>query len=106
MSGSYRIVPTDGFQTDIARLEDHIEERELASHAPDEQCLFRFQDALRQALGILTWAPHTCRRSEGHRAFRELIVPFGRGGCVVPFALRDQEVLLLAARDQHENDFR
>lgn len=106
MSGSYRIVPTAGFQSDVARLEDHIVEFDLASDAPDEQCLVRLQDALRQALALLTWAPHTCRRSEGNRAFREVIVPFGRAGCIVLFAVRGQEVVLLAARDQHENDFR
>jgi hypothetical protein len=55
---------------------------------------------------ILSFAPHTCRRSDEHREFRELIVPFGQGGCVVLFAVRDADVVLLAARDQHEHDCR
>ena len=106
MSGQYRLVPTVTLQEDLERLEEHIIQRELASHAPDDTCLFRFRDALERAMGILSFAPHTCRRSEAHREFRELIIPFGHGGCVVLFAIRDTDVVLLAARDQHEHDYR
>jgi hypothetical protein len=106
VSGRYRVVPTVIFQGDIERLEEHVVQRELASHAPDDRCLFRFRDALERAMGILSFAPHTCRRSEAHRDFRELIVPVGHGGCVALFAIRDVHVVLLAARDQHEHDFR
>ncbi len=106
MSGQYRLVPTLTLQQDLERLEEHIIQRELASHAPDDTCLFRFRDALERAMGILSFAPHTCRRSEAHREFRELIIPFGHGGCVVLFAIRDTDVVLLAARDQHEHDYR
>lgn len=106
MSRQYRVVPTLTFQEDIERLEEHIVQRELASHAPDETCLFRFRDAMERALGILAFAPHTCRRSEEHREFRELIVPFGHGGCVVLFGIRGADIVLLAARDQHEHDYR
>lgn len=106
MSDHYRIVPTVPFQEDIGRLEEHIVERELASHTPDDTCLLRFQEAVARAMSILSFAPHTCRRCESHRAFRELVIPFGHGGCVVLFAIQDVNVLLLAARDQHEHDYR
>lgn len=106
MSGRYRVVPTVTFQQDIERLEEHIVQRELASSTPDDTCLFRFRDAVERALGILSFAPHTCRRSEPHRGFRELIIPFGHGGCVALFAIRDLDVVLLAARDPHEHDYR
>jgi len=106
VSVRYRVVPTDTFQGDIERLEEHIVQRELASHTPDDTCLFRFRDAVERAMGILAFAPHTCRRSEAHREFRELLIPFGHGGSVVLFAIRDVEVVLLAARDQHEHDYR
>ena len=106
MTSRYRVVATDTFQEDIERLEEFIVQRELASYTPDDTCLFRFRDVVERAMGILSFAPHTCRRCEEHRAFRELLVPFGHGGCVVLFAIRDQDVLLLAARDQHEHDFR
>jgi hypothetical protein len=106
VSGRYRVFPTVSFQADIERLEEHIIERELQSHTPDDSCLFRFRDAVDQGIGILSFAPQTCRRSEAHRDFRELIIPFGRGGCVVLFAVRDDAVFLLAARDQHEHDYR
>lgn len=106
VSERYRVVPTASFQQDIERLEEHIIQRELASHAPDDTCLFRFRDEVERALGILAFAPHTCRRSEAHREFRELIIPFGHGGCIALFAIRDRDVVLLAARDQHEHDYR
>jgi hypothetical protein len=106
VSGRYRVVPTATFQQDIERLEENIVQRELASNTPDDTCLFRFLGAVERAMGILSFAPHTCRRSESHREFRELIVPFGHGGCVILFAIRDVDVVLLAARDQHEHDYR
>lgn len=106
MSKRFRLVPTVALQEDIERLEEHIIQRELASSTPDDLCLFRFRDAVERAFGILSFAPHTCRRSEEHREFRELIIPFGNGGCVVLFAIRDADVVLLAARDQHEHDYR
>jgi len=102
----YRVVPTVTFQADIERLEEHIIQRELASNTPDDTCISRFRDAVERAMGILSFAPHTCRRSEQHREFRELIVPFGHGGCVALFAVRDLDVVLLSARDQHQNDYR
>ena len=106
MSARYRVVPTVTFQADIVRLEEHIIQRELASNTPDETCLFRFRDAVESAMAVLSFAPHTCRRCEEQREFRELIIPFGQGGCVALFAIRELDVLLLAARDQHEHDYR
>jgi hypothetical protein len=106
VNGGHRVLPTVTFQRDIERLEEQIVQRELASPTPDDTCLLRLRDAMERAMGILSFAPHTCRRSEAHREFRELIVPFGRGGCVVLFVVRDLEVVLLAARDQHEHDYR
>jgi hypothetical protein len=106
VSDRYRVLPTVSFQEDIERLEEHIIQRELASETPDETCIFRFREAMQRAMGVLSFAPHTCRRCEEQREFRELIVPFGHGGCVVLFAIRDVDVLLLAARDQHEHDYR
>lgn len=73
---------------------------------PEDTCLFRCRGAVERALGILAFSPQTCRRCESQREFRELIIPFGRGGCVVLFAIRDLDVVLLAARDQHERDDR
>ena len=106
MSERFRVVPTVTFQEDVERLEEHIVQRELASNTPDDTCLFRFRDAVERAMGILAFAPHTCRRADARRQFREIIIPFGHGGCVVLFAIRSNDVVLLAARDQHENDHR
>lgn len=106
MNSPYKLIATAGFQEDIERLEQHIVDRELASHAPDDACLFRFRDAVVRSLQVLTLAPHTCRRSEQDRSFRELIIPFGSSGCVALFVIRGCDVLLLAVRHQHESDYR
>lgn len=106
MSEPYRVMPTASFQQDIERLEEPIVQRELASSTPGETCLLRFHEVLTRAMGVLAFAPHTCRRCEAHREFRELLVPFGHGGCVALFAIRERNVVLLAARDQHEHDYR
>ena len=106
MNARYRVIPTATFQQDIEHLEEHIIQRELASNTPDDTCLFRFRDAVESAMTILSFAPHTCRRCEEQREFRELIIPFDHGGCVALFAIRDLDVLMLAARDQHELDYR
>lgn len=106
MSTGYRVVPSVTFQEDIERLEEHIVQRELASNTPDETCLFRFREAVVRAMAILSFSPHTCRRSDEHGEFRELIIPFGHGGCVALFVLREFDVVLLAVRDQHERDYR
>jgi hypothetical protein len=102
----YRVVPTATFQEDIERLDEHIVRRELAGNTPDVTCLFRFRDAVEQAMTILSFAPHTCRRSDEDRQLRELIIPSGHGGCVALFAIRDFDLALLAARDRHERDYR
>jgi len=106
VSTRYRAIPTATFQEDIERLEEHIIQRELTSNTPDDTCLFRFRDAVESAMKILSFAPHTCRRCAEQREFRELITPFGHGGCIALFAIRDLDVLMLAARDQHEHDYR
>jgi hypothetical protein len=59
-----------------------------------------------RGLAILAFAPHTCRRCEAAPRWRELIVPFGQTGFVVLFDIRDDPVLLLAARAQRQEDYR
>jgi hypothetical protein len=106
VSTPYRVVASVTFQEDVERLEEHIVQRELASNTPDDRCLFRFRDAVERAMSILSFAPHTCRRSEQNKEFRELVIPFGHVGCVALFVIRELDVVLLAARHQHEHDYR
>lgn len=81
MNGRYRRVPTVPIQEDVERIEEHVIQGELGT--PDDTCLFRFHDDVERATGLLSFAPHTGRRSAEHREFRELIGPFGHHGCVV-----------------------
>ncbi|MBU6257641.1 MAG: hypothetical protein KGO01_04395 [Burkholderiales bacterium] len=53
MSERYRVVPTATFQLDIERLEEHVIQRELASHTPDDTGLSRFRDEVERAMGTL-----------------------------------------------------
>ena len=103
---SFHLTPTAGYERDIERLEDFLVERELGSEFPDGTVLGRFIAAVDRGLDILTFAPHTCRRCEAAPRWRELVIPFGHTGCVVLFEIRDEQVLLLAARAQREEDYR
>ncbi len=105
MSG-LRVTPTAGYERDLVRLEDFLVDRELQSDFPDATLPARFAAAVDRGLDILTFAPHTCRRCEAAPQWRELVVPFGQTGFVVLFAIREDQVLLLAARAQREEDYR
>jgi hypothetical protein len=59
-----------------------------------------------QTLVAQSWHKRSSGPQEEHREFRELIIPFGHGGCVVLLATREAGVVLLAARDKHDHDFR
>lgn len=103
---TFDLIPTAGYERDIERLENFLVERELNSEFPDESVPARFITAVERGLAILAFAPHTCRRCEAARRWRELVVPFGQTGFVVLFEIRDEQVLLLAARAQREEDYR
>jgi hypothetical protein len=47
VSERLRVVPTLTFQEDVGRFEEHIVQRELASNAPDDTCLFRYENDYR-----------------------------------------------------------
>jgi hypothetical protein len=47
VSERFRVVPTLTFQEDVERLEEHIVQQELASNAPDDTCLFSYENDYR-----------------------------------------------------------
>ena len=105
---SYRIILTDEAQADLLQLQDFAMEREPASSTPDLEVVDRILEAVAHALKLLTFSPYSCRRA--HRSTdarqRELIIPFGHTGFVAAFEIRDDLVLVGAARHQLEQDFR
>jgi hypothetical protein len=103
---AFSVVPTPRWATDVDELRDFLIERELSSNTPDETVVDRFDAVLKQALEILTFAPHTCRRSEAATSLRELVVGFGHSGCIVLFGIVGDQVVLLRARHQHARDYR
>ena len=59
-----------------------------------------------RGLGVLEFAPFTCRRCEANPTLRALLVPFGHSRCVVLFVIQGHDIPLLAARHQYERDFK
>lgn len=103
---TFDLTPTAGYDRDIERLEDFLVERESRSEFPDESVPARFIAAVDRGLDILAFAPHTCRRCEAAPRWRERIVAFGQTGFVVLSEIRDDQVILLAARAPREEDYR
>ena len=59
-------------------------------------------------MGLLATFPFTCRKNEAANEprFRELLVPFGRSGCVALFEIENASlVTVLAVRHQREDDY-
>ena len=92
---------------DLQRLEEFAIERALASEIPDWTTPQRALDAIHQAMRLLSWSPHSCRKAElGNGRSRELIVPFGGAGYVVLFEVIGDDVVVGAVRHQREEDYR
>ena len=62
--------------------------------------------ALRAGIATLQSSPFTCRKAGDSPFLRELIIPFGRSGCVALFEIEnDSTVALIAVRHQLEDDY-
>ncbi|MDZ7590625.1 MAG: type II toxin-antitoxin system RelE/ParE family toxin [Rubrivivax sp.] len=104
---SYRILLTEEAADDLLRIEDVTIEREFASATPDLDAVRHLRDADDPALRLLEFSSYSCRKAA--RALndkqRELIVPFGNGGLVAAFEVRNDMVRVGAIRHQLEQDF-
>jgi hypothetical protein len=62
--------------------------------------------ALRAGIATLQSSPFTCRKAGDSPFLRELIIPFGRSGCVALFEIEnDSTVAVIAVRHQLEDDY-
>lgn len=98
---SFRVRFTETARTDL--LELHAALAEKAPKAAD-----RALSTLGRAFGFLEEFPWSCRASTALRAprFRELVIPFGKRGCVALFEIEGEStVTILAVRHRRESDF-
>ena len=81
-------------------------ERELARGAGNLQLAEQAIVAIRAGFATLKTSPFTCRKAGQSPFLRELIIPFGRSGCVALFeVVGTAEVVVAAVRYQLEDDY-
>jgi plasmid stabilization system protein ParE len=87
----------------LERLYDFILERDDTDFRLAERAL----QAIRDGIATLRTSPITCRKAQRDVPFLpELLIPFGRSGCVALFKIEDSQIVtVLAARHQLEDDY-
>ena len=103
---SFRVRLTGEAQEDLERLFDFVLERELGRSGGDLELAERALSAIRAGVATLQASPFTCRKASQSPFLRELLIPFGRSGCVALFEIVDaKEVVVSALRHQLEDDY-
>lgn len=102
---TFKVRLTRDAEADLVRLFDFLLERELSPDGGDLGLPTQAIAALRSGLAMPKTSPFTCRKAGQSPFLRELIVPFGRSGCVALFEIEDDaNVAVLAVRHQREDD--
>ena len=102
----FKVRLTRDAEADLDRLFDFLLERELPRDGGDLNLPTQAIAALRSGTATLQTSPFTCRKAGQSPFLRELIVPFGRSGCVAVFEIEDDaNIALLAVRHQLEDDY-
>jgi plasmid stabilization system protein ParE len=95
----YTVRFTEEAEADLGRLYEFLVER-------DVDAAVGALAAIREAIRVLRFTPHSCRRASREApALRELVIPFGKAGYVVLFEVESKYVTILAARHQREDDY-
>ena len=103
---TFRVRFTRAAEVDLERLFEFVLERELARGAGNLQLVEQAIVAIRAGFATLKTSPFTCRKAEQSPFLRELIIPFGRSGCVALFeVVGTAEVVVAAVRYQLEDDY-
>lgn len=103
---TFKVRLTRDAEADLDRLFDFLVDRELARDSGDLHLPDRSLSALRAGIATLKSSPFTCRKAGNSPFLRELIIPFGRSGCVALFEIEDAStVVVLALRHQLEDDY-
>ncbi len=89
---------------DLRRLYQHLLER--CTTAADLAVAECASQAVGSAVDSLAQSPFVCRKAGKSPFLRELLIPFGHGGCVALFEVEDAAtVTILAVRHQLEDDY-
>ncbi len=89
---------------DLTRLYEHLLER--STSAEDMVLADRALDSIEAAVNGLALAPFIHRKAGASPFLRELVIPFGRSGCVALFEIEDAHaVTIVAVRHQLEDDY-
>lgn len=104
MTGKFAVRYTDGARDDLLRLFDFLLDR--AKTAEDFDAAQAVIDAITAEVeGRLTRSPFIYRKAGPSPFRRELIVPFGAAGYVVPYEIEGgSSVNIVAVRHQLEDD--
>ena len=91
---------------DLERLFDFILQRELESASGDLDIPERALQAIKQGIGFLSSSPFACRKLGESPFIRELVITFGRSGCVALYEIVDDSTVIIGAiRHQWEDDY-
>ena len=91
---------------DLEQLFGFVLQRERLRQDGDLDGADRALTAVRNGIATLRQSPFTCRKASTSPFLRELIIPFGRSGCVALFEIVDREnIVVLAVRHQLEDDY-
>lgn len=102
----FKVRLTRDAAADLDRQFDFLLDRALSRDGGDLTLPTQAIAALRSGIGTLKASPFTCRKAGPSPFLRELIVPFGRSGCVALFEIEDEtSVAVLAVRHQLDDDF-
>lgn len=103
---TFRIELTERARADLKRLFAFLLEREAQRDDGDPDLPDRAAAAITKSLGLLEWAPFTCRKAAESPFLRELVIPFGSAGYVALFEIEDaNRVWIVAVRHQLEDDY-
>ena len=103
---TFKVRLTRNAESDLERLFDFLLERELAGDGGDLNLPEQAMVALRAGIATLQSSPFTCRKAGSSPFLRELIIPFGRSGCVALFEIENNStVAVVAMRHQLEDDY-
>ena len=103
---SFRVRLTRQAESDLERLFDFVLERELERDDGDLSVAEQAVAAIRAGLTTLGTSPLTCRKAGQSPFLRELIIPFGRSGCVALIEIESAtDVVIVAVRHQLEDGY-
>jgi plasmid stabilization system protein ParE len=103
---TFRIRLTREAETDLSRLFTFVVQRELARDGADLRLAEQALAAIRAGFATLRSSPFTCRKAGQSPFLRELIIPFGRYGCVALIEIQSEtDVVVVAVRHQLEDDY-